>query len=398
MPNEIKPALGPVNSPEAGPKSKLLKAGSILASTALLASGLGSKVASAESSQTPEGKTEIIFGAMEDEILTESETQADDIAAKLAEAGFDMVKVSVPWTYPAQCSEVNTDTKRVQNGFGAAKKYGLDVAIVPISSYTNKEGRLVIGQAPISPSQIRCYSDTIVSYMANFAEINPGGHLTVMPYNEPNLPLFLKPQFDKDDNWIAPKITARILAEYPKFKDEAAKLGITINIVGPELSSGRNALEFYELLKEAKKDIGYSGKLFDQVSIHPYGKEPDEPPTKKHPEGDVVGLADYEVLRSTIDEIYGLERDIWYTEYGVISDSRNPKVPGLTEAEQAEFYKKALSMAYCQKVGAFVLFNVKDDETGIWTSGLWDENGEPKPAYEAVKQTIADAKSDNITC
>ena len=382
---------------EFGKKKTITKACAALGASALLAIGLGSKPATA-SEQAPITDTEMVFGAIEDEILSENEEVSEDIAEKIAETGFNMVKVTVPITAHTQCAEVKNDTKRFQNALKAAKKYGLDFAITPITSYTDKTGKQSIGVAPRTASQIRCYSDTIVSYMANFAEVYAGEELTVMPLNEPNLGMFLKPQFDKDNNWIAPKIAARILAEYPKLKREAEKLGIKVNIIGPELSSGKNALEFYKLLKQAKKEIGYSGKLFDHASIHPYGDDHDESPDTPHPNGKVVGIADYPSLRQTIDELFGSDKDIWYSEYGVITDSRGFNVKDVREDQQAEFYKKALEMSYCQKVGAFILFNIQDDETGVWTSGIFDENGEPKPSYEVVKQAIDSAKAGNIIC
>ncbi len=389
---------------EVAKNRRLLPAIAMLGASALLAIGASSE--SAEARQQAESvPAEMIFGAMEDSILSDNLDKSKDIANKIAAAGFNTAKTSVPWTYPAQCAEVKNDTLRFQNAVQATKDAGLNLAINMVSY--DEKGR--IGYAPERPSEIRCYIDTVISYMSNFAHINKGGNLIVELTNEPNWKMFWKPQKDSKDNWTAPANVARLYSKaYGKLHAEALALGINLTIAGPGLASNHGALGFVDKMIGNEQKNKPNEQLFDVFAIHPYGINSTESPAKEHPGNSVMGFGDYPALKKSVSGAFSSNMPIWYSEYGVIAtvptdkyalyDQINSSVISATETQQAEFYKKAIEMSYCQKAGAFVLFNVIDDSEGHWTSGIFYPDGSPKSSYEIVKQALADAKSGNIIC
>jgi hypothetical protein len=392
------------NTVEVAKNRRLIPVIALLGTSALLALGVNSK--SAEAQQHAESApAEMIFGAMEDSILSDDLDKSKDIANKIAAAGFNTAKTIVPWTYPAQCAEVKNDTLRFQNAVQATKDAGLNLAI-NIVSY-DKKGR--IGYAPERSSEIRCYIDTAISYMTNFAHINKGGNLVVELTNEPNSKTFWKPQKDAKDYWIAPANVARLYSKaYSKLHAEASKLDVNLMIVGPGLASNHDALEFISKMPAIEQKADSSKQIFDAFSIHPYGTNPKEHPAKEHSEKAVVSFADYSGLKKSVGRAFGSDMQVWYSEYGVIASVPTEKyglydeiassVDSVSETTQAEYYKSAIEMSFCQKAGAFVLFNFIDDPRGHWTSGIFYPDGSPKSSYAIVKQTLENAKSGNIVC
>ena len=115
----------------------------------------------------------------------------------------------------------------------------------------------------------------------------------------------------------------------------------------------------------------------DAFDFHPYPDNSRTPPDLAHPLNSTVSLADYTKLVSLLGKAFdgtaqlGSRLPIYYDEYGVQSQIPGRKDAAYTnllapsagdavsEAIQADYYRWAIDLAYCQPtVKAFLIFHV----------------------------------------
>jgi hypothetical protein len=121
-------------------------------------------------------------------------------------------------------------------------------------------------------------------------------------------------------------------------------------------------------------------KQFDAVSVHPYGKSPS------------VVLKFVGQIRKTLNSIGGRKKPLWVTEFGWTTGGEqwsNSPVRA-TPAQQANWVSKTYKLMRKQRkflrLRAAFYFSLKDfDVPGpdLWNArmGLFDLNGQPKPAW-----------------
>lgn len=397
------PEIQPSNNYEKKSAGLRLKAG-VLLTGAALAMSAKLKPAIADELAPAIQKPEFIIGAMEDSAVSENYNQSEIVASKIAEMGFNTLKISMPWTHPRQCAEIDNDLARFQNAATAAKNNGLFLMLNLIPGGGNG-----LGMAPTTPSQRRCFKDTLISYMHAFEQVSPGGHIFLELPNEPNSENFWRPQKDKDGQWIAPKAVVKLLAEsYEPIKNEAAALGIKATVVGIGLASKDHPQQFIQEAGIAKKQVG-KGRLMDAFSHHPYGLANDEAPEIVHATGG-IGFGDLDRLTKTLDKSLGNGLPVVLSEYGTKTEvppdeldqydifPNGPRAL-ISEAQQAAYYSKAIKIARCHpRVGAIILFNVIDDKDGHWTSGTFYPDMTTKSSYSLIKQAIIWSKAPNPVC
>jgi hypothetical protein len=61
---------------------------------------------------------------------------------------------------------------------------------------------------------------------------------------------------------------------------------------------------------------------------------------------------------------------------------------------QAEYYRSALRVAYCQPTvrGLFVFHTFDEADFAGWQSGLYFADGTPKPSLPSFRRTVADLR------
>jgi Cellulase (glycosyl hydrolase family 5) len=197
-------------------------------------------------------------------------------------------------------------------------------------------------------------------------------------WNEPNLQLFLKPQFDKRGRSVAPRNYARLFAAaYRGIKatnpralvamGETSARG-TDNAKGlrPVHSPGR----FLEQLAKASPRL-----KFDAWSHHPYPFRPNLRPSQKAKWPNVT-LGSLPVLEANLKR---KSVPIWITEYG--HETRPQDTFGVSYAKQAAFVRQSIAMAKRYPfVKMFIWFVYQDDLGQPWDSGLYTRAGAPKGA------------------
>ena len=219
-----------------------------------------------------------------------------------------------------------------------------------------------------------------------------------MAWNEPNNPVFLKPQVRRNGKaWEiqSGRDYARICnAIVEGIKSVQASSKVACGATGPRgnnnPNSGRPSVSPLPFLR-AMKAAGAKG--FDAYAHHPYYGSPAETPTTKPPLGingrppTAVTLGNLAVLVAELDKLYGKKVRIWITEYGYQTNPPD-RTFGVTWAKQAAYLTQAVAVARANpRVDMFLWFLLKDeDRIGGWQSGLITYEGVRKPSFNAFRR------------
>jgi hypothetical protein len=201
-------------------------------------------------------------------------------------------------------------------------------------------------------------------------------------WNEPNLELFLKPQFE-GKRIVSPEIYARLyMAAYRGIKAGNPLAEVAI---GETSNRGRNRplagvsgsvapATFAFLLSKVNRKLP-----FVAWATHPYATEFRLGPKQKVSYPNVT-MTRLEQFGKSLETWFGRRVPIWVTEYAYQTRPENPA--GVTRAQQAVNARVALQMAQANPyVEMFVWFILRDSTIKTWRSGLIAKNGVKKPAY-----------------
>jgi Cellulase (glycosyl hydrolase family 5) len=226
------------------------------------------------------------------------------------------------------------------------------------------------------------------------------GHGAVSLYsvwNEPNLQLFLTPQF------VGKKIVGP--ANYAKlFK--AAYAGIKAGNPNAKVAIGETSARGRDKPlsgKSASVAPGTFARLlgnvpglkFDAWAHHPYPTDPGLPPLQKvrYPN---VTLSTFPQFEATLKASFHRTVPIWITEYGHETKPGEPH--GVTTAKQAAWAKQALTIARNDpQVQMFIWFTFRDSSGNPWQSGLELPSGAHKPAYNAFSSLARLTDGQTVT-
>jgi hypothetical protein len=205
-------------------------------------------------------------------------------------------------------------------------------------------------------------------------------------WNEPNLELFLKPQFDARGRSVGPALYARLY--------RAAHAGLkagnpsSLVAIGETSARGRDRRttvrgvqqthspgRFAELLSKQRPRL-----RFDAWAHHPYPSTSAMKPTQKvrWPNVSLTSLPRFELA---LDKWFGRKNiPIWLTEYG--HETSGAGRVGVPRSTQAAYAAQALTLAAKDpRVDMFIWFILEDNVTTPWQSGLIEENGTKKPSF-----------------
>jgi hypothetical protein len=210
------------------------------------------------------------------------------------------------------------------------------------------------------------------------------GHGTVglwSVWNEPNIELFLAPQY-AGKTIVGPANYAKLYkAAYAGIKagNPLAKVAI-----GETSARGRD-----KPLKGVSGSVApgtfakllgkVSGLKFDAWAHHPYPTSPNLPPLQKvrYPN---VTLSTLPLFEKQLKTSFHRAVPIWITEYGHETKPGEPK--GVTTAKQSAYAKQALTIAKNDpNIQMFIWFVFRDSAGNPWQSGLEVASGAHKPAF-----------------
>ena len=219
-----------------------------------------------------------------------------------------------------------------------------------------------------------------------------------MAWNEPNNPVFLKPQYRRTGKtWAiqSGRDYAKICnAIVQGIKSVHTSSKVACGATGPRgnnnPNSSRPSVAPIPFLR-AMKAGGATG--FDAYAHHPYYGSPAETPTTKPPPGirgqppTAVTLGNFELLVTEVDKLYGKRIRIWITEYGYQTKPPD-SIFGVTYSKQASYLTQAVAVARKHpRIDMFLWFLLQDENRlGGWQSGLMTYDGIRKSSFNAFRR------------
>ena len=221
-----------------------------------------------------------------------------------------------------------------------------------------------------------------------------------MAWNEPNNPVFLKPQYRRTGKtW-----TIQSGRDYAKIcnavvqgvKSAQRSSKVACGATGPRGNNNPNSsrpsvapLPFLRAMKAG------GAKGFDAYAHHPYYLSPVETPSTKPspgPKGQpptAVTLGNIDVLIKELDRLYGRRVRVWVTEYGYQTNPPD-RIVGVTLSKQAKYLTQAAAIVRANpRIDVFLWFLLRDEERlGGWQSGLTTFDDKRKPSFNAFRRAV----------
>jgi hypothetical protein len=235
------------------------------------------------------------------------------------------------------------------------------------------------------------------SYRVSGAENEPVRTLPAvrhwLAWNEPNNPVFLKPQWKRFRGGWRPqsafdyaKICSAIWAGVHStgLRGEKVACGATGPRGNDAPRSSRpstSPLVFLTWLRRA------GAKRFDAYAHHPYYGTRSERPTTVPRSKKAVTLGNIGVLIKSINRLYGRGMRLWITEYGY--QTRPPdRLFGVRYSSQAQYVHQAFGIARrTRRIDMLVWFLIRDERRlSGWQSGVVSARGTRKPAFRAFQK------------
>lgn len=343
----------------------------------------------------------LVVGAVEDDVRASSTVEAETKMSAFRLSGFRAVRITSFWT-PGQTKPSDDEARTLRLVSDAATRHGvrLYVTVMHPGSRT-------------TPLTDEARAD-FASFTAAVVRGAPAIEHVIIG-NEPNLNRFWLPQFDLDGSSAAPRDYLSLLATtYDALKAESSDIRVYGGAVSPRGSDRpggtrptHSPTKFLEELGSAYRASGRARPVMDALAIHPYGDNSSQPPTTAHPNTTSIGIADYPKLVTLLGQAFdgtaqrGSDLPILYGEFGVESEIPASKAglytgnePAVTrpvsEETQAEYYRQALALAFCQPTVAGVLIFLARDERARpgWQSGVYYVDGTAKASRDRVLRSL----------
>ena len=219
-------------------------------------------------------------------------------------------------------------------------------------------------------------------------------------WNEPNNPVFLKPQYKRAGKaWTiqSGRDYARMCnAVVQGIKSVQRSSKIACGATGPRgnnnPNSNRPSVSPIPFLR-AMRAGGARG--FDAYAHHPYYGSPAETPATRPPPGrngrppTAITLGNVDLLVKELDKLYGRRTRLWITEYGYQTNPTDP-IFGVPYGKQAAYLTQAVGIARRHpRIDLFLWFLLRDEERlGGWQSGLLTYDGKRKSSFNAFRRAV----------
>ena len=272
----------------------------------------------------------------------------------------------------------------------SAQRYDLRVLLTISGSPAWANGGKTPNHPPTNLNELTQFAHMLAS---RYNGSHPGlGAVTLFSiWNEPNLGLFLTPQY-RGDKIVSPAEYAKLfLAAYKGIKagDPVALVaaGETSNR-GRQRPSGNPGEDsvapatFARLLAEVAPRLPFAA-----WATHPYPSDFIFGPTQKVAFPN-VSFSTMTEFGQSLQEWFHRPVPIWITEY---AEMTKPQCAcGVSYAKQALDARKVLQLAAANPyVQMFIWFILRDSTAQTWSSGIENTSGQKKPAYTAFASAAA---------
>ncbi|HEX5449414.1 MAG TPA: cellulase family glycosylhydrolase [Gaiellaceae bacterium] len=311
--------------------------------------------------------------------------------ATAAAAGADVIHTNANWatiapTRPANALNGDDPAYRLADLdqlVAAAPQYGLRVMVTVVGTPRWANGGRTPNHMPRRLSDLTAFSRMLAT---RYNGLHGHGTVSIWSvWNEPNLQLFLAPQY-VGKKMVGPANYVKLYkAVYAGLHAGNRSAAIAIGETSPEgrdkpiktKGQGQSIAPatFARLVARAK------GLKFTAWAHHPY------PPIVA---GKALGAVRYPNVN--LSQLHRFEKDlnkwfhrkvaIWITEYGHQARPAQPK--GVTTAVQAKYARQALTFAKRDpNVQMFVWFTLRDSASNPWKSGVEVSSGARRPSFNA---------------
>jgi hypothetical protein len=345
----------------------------------------------------------MLIGAAEDAVKADTLTEAQARLDLLKLAGLDAVRVTSIWnpTNPVPGPDTMLQLRNLTQA-AALDNMKVFVSVYNFGSRTT----------PLSDSDQASFAAHAAYLARNIPSLT-----NFIIGNEPNLNRFWLPQFGPNgEDLAAPAYTALLAKTYDALKGVNPAITVYGGAISPRgidrPGSGRDTHSptvFIQDMGAAYKAMGRTAPIMDVLAIHPYPENSTIPPTFAHPNTTPIGIADYGKLTALLANAFdgtaqpGSALPILYAEYGVETQIPSTKaflytgtepatIKPVPETTQADFYKQAMQIAFCQPnvVGLFIFHAFDESALDRFQSGLYYADESPKSSVPAVKEAARD--------
>jgi hypothetical protein len=349
----------------------------------------------------------LILGATEDAPRSPTMTVAKAQMDLLVAAGFTADRITQEWA-PGE-TRLSDAARNVLANVAAAAKLDHVTLICVVLNHGS-------ATTPLTPEDQQDFA----SYAASIARAIPSIRIFVVG-NEPNLNRYWLPQFNEDgSDAAAPAYTSLLALTYDALKAVSPAVTVLGGAVAPrggDVGGGirptHSPTVFIHDMGQALRDSGRTTPVMDGFDMHPYEDNSSIAPADGvHPNATTIALADYDKLVATLGDAFGAyDMPIWYDEFGV--ESQIPAqldtaytgvepttVHPVSEATQAEYYRQAVELAFCQpNVKALMLFHTVDErEHAGWQSGLYyAQSSTPKASLAPTRLALQESRRGVVT-
>lgn len=299
---------------------------------------------------------------------------------------------------PADPADAAYNWTAVDRVVDEAKKNGIRVLLAIYG--TPRWAGVARNRLPRRPLDLRLFATAAAlrysgTYQVKPVENEPERTLPAvrhwLAWNEPNNPIFLRPQ------WKMVKRKWRVQAAYDYAKIcsaiwsgvHATRLAgqkVACGATGPRGNdaprssrASTSPLVFVNALRRAGL------RRLDAYAHHPYYGHRTEKPTTVPRSKKAVTMANIGLLIKQVTRLWGNKR-IWVTEYGYQTNPPD-RLFGVSYQNQARYMQQAIAMAKKnRRIDMFIWFLVKDEgRLSGWQSGVLTRRGARKPSYRTFQ-------------
>ena len=340
--------------------------------------------------------------------------EPDLVFPQLANTGTQLIRVNLWWAGPG----IRVATRRPRNPsdpkdpaynwdtYDRTVRFSIVNGIIPIFS--------IIGTPPwanaakgwnVAPTNARDLQNFAAAAQKRYSGTFVNADGVVLPrvslwmaWNEPNNPVFLKPQYRR----VGTTWTIQSGRDYAKLcnavvsgiKSVQRTSKVACGATGPRgnnnPNSSRPSVSPIPFLRAMKAG---GAKGFDAYAQHPYYGSPAETPSTRPPPGlrgqppTAVTLGNIDVLIGELDRLYGRQMRVWVTEYGYQTNPTD-RIFGVTWSKQAAYLAQAVSIVRANpRIDMFLWFLLRDEQRlSGWQSGLMTYDGKRKPSFAAFQR------------
>ena len=215
-------------------------------------------------------------------------------------------------------------------------------------------------------------------------------------WNEPNIPLFLRPQYKKQrGKWVNVSTgtysnLAKSFYKNVKKVDKRSRIaGVVTSPAGDQCpSSCPKSANARTSPSNFLKGLNQKGRRppMNVVSHHPYPIT--RPRTTNFPGSSYIDLYNINRFQSEVDRTYLRRKKLWLTEFGFSTKKVGEYSMYVSEAQQAQYLQDAYRRVRPnRRIRMFVWYFLQDNAQ--WGSGLLREDAKPKPAAEVFSIPMA---------